>query len=170
MRDSATAISPRHFPGAPVMARGLMFGIIAMIVAESVGVHALVYTRSRIASLVLLVVNIWTVWWLWREGSAESRTSVTADAIEVRHGRSTRADIPLASVREVRVPTWQQIPQSGTSGYSALSAGDDPNVLVTCDPPAQLQLMMGITRPVRVLGLRLESPAEFVAAVERARG
>lgn len=166
-RARPTAVT---FPGVPVMARGLMFGIILMILAESVAVHALVYSRWPMASVALLVLNIYTVWWIWREGNAASHTTLVADRLEVRHGRSTRADIPLGSVHDVRVPTWQEVPEAGTAGYHALSGGDDPNVLLTLDPPAALQLVMGIRRPVRVLGLRLESPAEFVSVVQRARG
>ncbi|MBK8647714.1 MAG: hypothetical protein IPN16_14440 [Gemmatimonadetes bacterium] len=85
--------------------------------------------------------------------------------IEVRHGRSMRLDVPLASVRDARVPAWQDIPGAGTSGYLALSGGDDPNALLTLDPPASARLAMGIRRRVSTLGMRLESPGAFVAAV-----
>lgn len=170
----ASASAVQHFRGAPVMARGLMFGIIAMIVAESVAVHALVYRRWPWASVALLGFNVATVWWLWREGNSESRATLGNDLVAVRHGSSMRTDIPLASVRDVRVPSWQEVPQSGTSGYASLSGGDDPNVLLMLDPPAQLQLVMGIRRTVRVLGLRMETPVEFVTAlgerVARSRG
>ncbi|MCC6431630.1 MAG: hypothetical protein IT354_12025 [Gemmatimonadaceae bacterium] len=147
------------------MSRALMLGIILMIVAESVAVHALVYSRWPMASVALLVLNIATIWWIYREGTAGSCTTVRETVIEVRHGRSMRLDVPLASVREVRVPAWQDIPGTGTSGYLALSGGDDPNALLTLDPPASARMTMGIRRRVSTLGLRLESPAGFVADV-----
>lgn len=152
------------------MSRSVMFGIILMILAESVAVHALVYARWPMASLALVACNVLTVWWISREGSAESRITLFADRLEVRHGRSTRADFPLAIVGDVRVPTWQEVPQAGTVGYRALSGGDDPNVLLTFEAPVSLRLAMGARRGVRVLGLRLESPEDFVSAVQRARG
>lgn len=158
--------SPAAFPGAPVMSRPLMLGIILAILAESVAVHALVYARWPIASVALLVLNIATIRWIYREGTAGSCTTVAPDAIEVRHGRSTRADIPYASLQDVRVPTWQDVPQAGTAGYLALSGGDDPNVLLHFEPPVKVQLAMGLRRSVSTLGLRLEAPHEFVAAVQ----
>lgn len=168
--SSASSAPLSHaFPGAPVMSRPLMLGIILMIVAESVAVHALVYSRWPMASVALLVLNIATIWWIYREGTAGSCTTVRETVIEVRHGRSIRLDVPLANVREARVPAWQDIPGTGTSGYLALSGGDDPNALLSLDPPASARLSMGIRRRVSTLGLRLESPAAFVAAVERAR-
>lgn len=167
--STATPAATVHtFPGAPVMSRGLMLGIIMMIVAESVGVHALVYSRWPMASVALLALNIATIWWIYREGTAGSCTIVRDSVIEVRHGRSMRLDVPLASVRDARVPAWQDIPVTGTSGYLALSSGDDPNALLTLDPPASARLAMGIRRRVSTLGLRLESPAVFVAAVDAA--
>lgn len=147
-----------------------MLGIILMIVAESVGVHALVYARWPMASVALLVLNIATIWWIYREGTAGSCTTVRETVVEVRHGRSTRLDVPLASVRDARVPAWQDIPGTGTSGYLALSGGDDPNALLTLDPPATARLAMGIRRRVSTLGLRLESPGTFVEAIQQRVG
>jgi hypothetical protein len=164
--SSASSAPLSHaFPGAPVMSRPLMLGIILVIVAESVAVHALVYSRWPMASVALLVLNIATIWWIYREGTAGSCTTVRESVIEVRHGRSMRLDVPLASVRDARVPAWQDIPGAGTSGYLALSGGDDPNALLTLDPPASARLAMGIRRRVSTLGMRLESPGAFVAAV-----
>lgn len=168
MPSDASPHATHTFPGAPVMSRGLMLGIILMIVAESVAVHALVYSRWPMASVALLVLNIATIWWIYREGTAGSCTTVREAVIEVRHGRSMRLDVPLASVRDARVPAWQDIPVTGTSGYLALSSGDDPNVLLTLDPPASARLAMGIRRRVSTLGLRLESPTVFVEAVNAA--
>jgi hypothetical protein len=175
MEDSMTLpvdalASPRRtFRCAPVLARGLMLGIITVIIAESVGLHALVYSGWPVASIVLLTVNIYSIWWIWREGDAESRVTLTDSTLEVRHGRSVSADIPLASVRDVRVATWQDVPAAGTAGYRSLASGDDPNVRVVLEPNASLQLAMGLKRTVGVLGLRLESPAELVAAVQAGR-
>lgn len=167
-RDEISA--PRRFPGAPVMSRPLMLGLILAILAESVAVHALVYARWPIASVALLVLNLATIWWLYREGTAGSCTTVGDEAIEVRHGRSTRADIPYASLQGVRVPSWQDVPLAGTAGYLTLSGGDDPNVLLRCQPSAKVHLAMGLRRSVSTLGLRLEAPHDFVAAVRGRAG
>lgn len=160
----------QDFEGAPVMSRPLMVGIMLVLAVESAAVHALLSARWPRASFVLLVVNVAAIWWIYREATAGSRTTVAPDAIEVRHGRSTRADIPYASLRVVRVPSWQDVPQAGTAGYLALSGGDDPNVLLRCEPPATVHLAMGLRRSVSTLGLRLEAPHDFVAAVQGRAG
>lgn len=163
---SADALAPvqRTFRCAPVLTRGLMIGIITVIIAESVGLHALIYSRWPVVSIVLLVVNVLSMWWIWRAGNAESRVTLTDSMLEIRHGSSIWADIPLPVVSDVRVATWQDVPAAGTAGYRSLASGDDPNVIVLVRPNAILHLPMGVKQRVGVLGLRLESPVEFVAA------
>jgi hypothetical protein len=88
----------------------LLFGIILMLVVESIGLHALLYHRWPYASLALLLLNVATIWWLVREFRAERVTIVRDDDILVRFGRSISAEIPFDAVREARVPSWLEFP------------------------------------------------------------
>ncbi len=143
--------------------RSLLFAMIGVIVVESAAVHALIYKRWPLASVALLVLNVWTMWWLWREFSAESWIAVSADSIEVRAGRSIRISAPRASVRSVRIPEWRDLPQPGTKGYLRIAGGDDPNVLVEFGPGVEAKLPFGMKRPVTMLGMHLVGASALVA-------
>jgi hypothetical protein len=80
--------------------------------------------------------------------------------------------VPLGAVATVVRPSWQELPVAGASGsgdYRNLMKPTTPNVLVTLAEPARVRLPGGIERSARRLGLRLDDPAGFIAAIERAR-
>lgn len=81
-----------------------------------------------------------------------------AACIEVRHGRSARVGVPLAAVRDPRLPTWQEVSETRTSGRHSLTIGDDRNALAALDPPTTVQLALGSRRSVKVHGMRLATP------------
>lgn len=142
--------------------RSLLYAMIGVIVVESAAVHALIYKRWPLASVVLLVLNVWTLWWLWREFSAESWIAVSADSIELRSGRSISISAPRTSVRSVKRPEWRDLPESAAKGYLRIAGGDDPNTLVEFDPPAIARLPFGMKRPIATLGVHLPEPQAFV--------
>jgi hypothetical protein len=148
----------------------LLLGVILVVAFESVGFHAYLYQRSVLASLLFLAVNLGTIWWLIREFRSEKVTLVRDDDIIVRFGTSVSAQVPLASVRDVRVPTWKEIPGPGTGGFLQLAAGDDPNVLLHIEPPVSVRFPLGLRKSFRLIGLRLDDPQRFVAAVQAKRG
>jgi hypothetical protein len=162
-------MTPQHFPTAPALSRPLVLGITIAVCAESVGAHALIYRRSPLASLVVLVLNIATIWWLVREARAPSGVAIEGEQLVVRHGRSVTMHIPLAQVQAVRAASWQSVPQQGTAGYLPLVGGDDPNVLLELQPPFSARLTFGIRKTVSLLGLRLEEPGQFIDAAQAAR-
>lgn len=145
--------------------RSLLYAFVGVVVVESAAVHALIYNRWPLASVVLLVLNVWTLWWLWREFSAGAWVLVTPESIDVRSGRSTRLTAPRASVRSVRMPEWRDLPESTAKGYLRIAGGEDPNVLVAFEPAAEAQLTFGVRRSVSALGLRLTEPAQLVAVL-----
>jgi hypothetical protein len=148
----------------------LLFGIILMIVAESVGMHALLYDRWPYASLALLLLNAATIWWIVAELRAERFAALREDDVLVRFGRSISAELPLASVREASVPSWREVPGDTTPGYLRLAGGEDPNVLLRLDPPVAARLAFGIRKRVSLLGLRLDDPQGFVGELRQRLG
>lgn len=69
-------------------------------------------------------------------------------------------------MRDVRVPTWQEVPEEGTAGFMRLAVGDDPNVLLRLEPPVSVRLAFGLRKNAGLIGLRLDEPQRFVAAVK----
>lgn len=147
----------------------LVWGLGLALVVESVAVHALLGRRWPVVDLVLVVFNIATVWWLVRHQRAvgDRPVEVGEAGILVQHGTMVRVMVPWAQVARVTRPEWKDQPTDVTPGFLKLSGGDDPNVLVQVEPPVAVALALGLTRQVRVLGLRLDDAPGFVSAVER---
>ena len=158
-----------HFAATP-RPRSLLYAIVGVIVVESLAVHALIYKRWPLASVALLVLNVWSLWYLWREFSAGARIVVTPDALDVHSGRSLQVHVPRDRIRSARRPEWRDLPEANSKGYLKIAGGDDPNVLLTFDPPASVQLPLGIRRPVTTLGLHLTDPDRLVTALSERAG
>ncbi len=159
-RDEITTFATTPRP------RSLLYALVGVIVVESLAVHALLYPRHPVISLLFLVSNVATVWYLVRELGTSAPVIVTRDDLDVRSGRSIRLRIPVASVKSVRLPEWRDLPAAGSKGYLKIAGSDDPNVLLILDPPADAALPLGMRRSVSTLGLHLTAPAGFVAAIE----
>lgn len=160
--DASTANDVVQFAITP-RPRSLLYALMGVIVVESAAVHALIYKRWPLASVVLLVLNVWTQWWLWREFSAGGHVTVRPDSIEVRSGRSIRIVAPRSSVRSVRRPEWRELAAAGTKGYLRIAGGDDPNVLVEFEPGVEARLAFGVKRPVALIGVHLGEAGAIVA-------
>jgi hypothetical protein len=144
-------------------------GLSIAVAVESVAVHALIYPRAPLLNLALFVANALTIWWLVRQYRSIGDTPilVSADSVLIRHG-SVSADVPRSTIREVALLDWKTVPADTSKGFLKLSGGDDPNVLVSCEPPARVALALGIIRSVSRFGLRLDEPAAFVDTVRSA--
>ncbi len=147
----------------------MLVGLSIALVVESVAVHALIGKRWPIADLVLIVTNVWTLWYLRRHYRAVGENPVVVDneGILIRHGLSISARVPWSQVVAVTRPEWKDQPTDATRHFLKLSGGDDPNILVRVDPPVVTSLMAGLKRQVALFGLRLDDPAGFVSAVDR---
>jgi hypothetical protein len=60
--------------------------------------------------------------------------------------------------------------EAGSEDYRNVMKPSTPNVLVTLAAPRKVRLPGGIERPARRLGLRLDDPVGFIAAIDMARG
>jgi hypothetical protein len=147
----------------------LVIGLSIALAVESVAVHALLYERFPLIDIVLLIGNALTIWWLVRQYRRIGDTPilVSDNAVLIRYG-SIRANVPHRRIRDVTQLDWKHVPPDATTGFLKLSVGDDPNVLLTCDPPVKIALTLGISRTVSRFGLRIDEPAAFVKAVREA--
>jgi hypothetical protein len=93
---------------------------------------------------------------------------IEVDALDLRVGRRAAVRVPLNAVATVFAPSWRDLPAAGTPDsrdYRNLMQPSTPNVLVTLVAPAMIRLPGGMQRPAQRLGLRLDDPAGFIAAV-----
>ena len=150
--------------------KALLYGVIGVVLVESAAVHALIFRRYPLGSLVLLLFNLATIWYLMREARAPSTVRIADGALDIRSGNSMRLRVPLAHVSEVIEPEWRQIPESGADGYLSIAAGDDPNVLLRFAPAARVELALGMRKTVTTLGLRLGAPRDLTAELKARLG
>ncbi len=144
---------------------GMLVGLSMAMVVESVAVHALIAKRWPLADVVLIVVNLLTLGWLVRHWKAVGdRPLVVRDTgLAIAHGTLVAVEVPWAQVRSVKRAEWRDLPTDARAGFLKLSGGDDPSVLVTCEPAVPVK-MMGVAKQVSLFGLRPDDATGFVAA------
>ena len=150
--------------------RGLVVGLSVVLVLEAAVIHVMVREAPWFVHGFLALTNGLVLSFLLRHDRAiERRPIVVGDgAILVQHGLLLSATVPLASVAEVASAGWRDVPGDLTRGYVKASGFDDPNVLVTLRDAVRVRLGFGMHRTARVIGLRVDDPAGFVASVKAA--
>ena len=144
---------------------GMLIGLSMAMVVESVAVHALVAKRWPLADVVLIVVNVLTLVWLVRHWRAvgDRPLVVRESGLGIAHGTLVAVEVPWSQVRSVTRAAWRDLPTDARQGFLKLSGGDDPSVLVACEPPVPVK-MMGVPKQVSLFGLRPDDASGFVAA------
>ncbi len=101
-------------------------------------------------------------------GPAFSRVEIDGDTLRVRMGPSFKADIPLASVTEVK-PFKGLVGGVGVHGWRGrwLVNGSAKGVVtIGIDPPVRARVL-GIPVKLKTLDVSVESPEELMAALRR---
>lgn len=159
MRQEFTQHSARN--------RGLVIGLSAVLVLEGGVIHVMLRSAPWWVHLLLAASNLWVLVFLLRHDRAiGARPILVADGtLTIQHGLLVSATIPLAAVSQVAAVGWRDLPGEVSQGYLKVSGFDDPNVLVTLRDAVRVRLGFGMHRTARVIGLRLDDPASFVACV-----
>lgn len=163
----------RDFSYASARSGSLLAGIGIALVVETVALHLWLYARHPLLAWGLTAASVGTLAWLVADYVAMGRGAVRVDADAVRMviGRRVDATVERQSIESVVRPGWKDIPESGTpaaADYLNLTKPAEPNVLVTLVAPKRVRLPGGISRRVRRLGLHLDEPDGFVAALGEA--
>ena len=154
----------------------LLWGLALVLVIETVVLHLWLVARHPVVAWALLASNVLTIGWLVRDDRALGRIPIeVADGeLRFRFGTRWRADIPLAMVASATRVDWRAAealadpsrPRDRT--YLRAATTGTPNVLVTLREPVPVHGPMRIVRPVRTLGLCLDEPDAFIAALREA--
>ncbi|MBX9928972.1 MAG: hypothetical protein K2X99_08665, partial [Gemmatimonadaceae bacterium] len=92
--------------------------------------------------------------------------NVEPNALRLTVGARVQAVIARASIEEVRRATWRELPPDTEPSYLRPTQPGDPNVVVRFRFPVRVTVAGLIPREVRVLGLSLDDPDGFVAALQ----
>ena len=154
----------------------LLWGLALAIAIETMVLHLWLVAKHPLVAWTLLASNVLTIGWLVRDDRALGRTPIeVADGeLRFRFGTRWRADIPLPMVASATRIDWRAAEaladpsRPRDRSYLKATTIGAPNVLVTLREPVPVRGPLGIVRPVRTLGLCLDDPDAFIAAVSAA--
>lgn len=151
----------------------LLAGLVIVIVVETVVLHIWLVGRLPLLVWVLTASSLGVLAWLVADYRAAGMGAVRLgpEVLELHIGR--RYDIRLArtDVSAALRPDWRDVPEAGTAAaarYLNLTKPAEPNVILTLHASTAIRLPGGFTRSVQRLGLHLDEPAAFLAALNDA--
>lgn len=146
---------------------GLLLGFIAfLLLLETTTAHLLLARWSEAAAWVLTALSIYSLIWLFGDFHASRlQPIVLGDAhLHLRTGMRWRVDIP-----------WQQLTSANKvsqadkklPGYLNLAAMGEPQLVLRLAEPVRVHGLLGRTRVASLIGLSVDDPAAFLAAVQQ---
>ena len=146
---------------------GAVTGLLIMLIAVETGtLHVLLVRFVPLLAYALSATSLSLLLWLIADYRALGRAAVAVESTELRIaiGRRLRAAIPRARIAAALNPTWQQL-GAAAPRYLNPTKPATPNVLLVFDSPQQVTLLDALQRQITRLGLHLDDPAGFIAAV-----
>jgi len=156
----------RQFTTGSARSIPLVVGISMVILVETLALHVFLNRWQPVAARAMTLVSLASVLWLVQDDRALARLPVEVDdeTVNLRCGRRFAVKVPRADIAEVRQLTWRDVPSRGP-GYLKGSGFAQPNVAVRFTEPLAVKIF-GVTKQVSTVGLRLDDPAGFVAALQ----
>ncbi|MGH7566885.1 MAG: hypothetical protein ACREK2_08655 [Gemmatimonadota bacterium] len=146
----------------------ILVALLFAAAAEAIAVHMLVRHWSAVAAWILTALTAYAVVWLIGDFRALGRRSIllTDDELVVRLGLRWSLRVPLARIRAVRGTAGRPGPDhpSGPGHLRAVILGAERQV-VELDSELVATGFYGIRRRVRSIGLSVDEPERFLAAV-----
>lgn len=148
----------------------LLAGLGLAILVETVALHLWLARRHPMLAWLLTASSVAALVWLALDYRAMGAGAVrlSAETLELRIGRRFALRVPRADVQSALRPGWRDVPETGSpaaAGYFDLTKPASPNVLITLATPATFRLSVGLRRSVRRVGLHLDEPESFLAAL-----
>lgn len=145
-----------------------MMSIVSLAVAiESVVLHQVLKGRYPTLDLLLLVSSAVVFIWILRDYIAMGQSSVeiTPDDVRGQIGRRLNFSVPRAAVSRIEPPGL--MPASGPpKGYLNITKPAPPNAVIVFAVPVTMRVL-GMSRPVSQLAVRVDDPVAFLQAGAR---
>lgn len=140
--------------------------LIHAIIIETLGSHWWLHDKSVILSIVLLVINIYSVIYFIGDIQAirHNPMYVTNDKIYLSLGLSKKMVIPFENIKTIK---WGEEASAYTKDKSTLEfiAKDledvKPHCLIEFNEPLKASLLLGFTRSYSRVTIRLDEPERF---------
>jgi hypothetical protein len=143
-------------------------GIAVVTLFETPVLHLALHRARWPTHLVVLALNVYTLYWLWQQRRRLRDAAHTLDDAGLHlalpgRWQGTIACDAIASVRHIDPPP-PGAPRP--RGVLRITPIDSPNVELVTHGPATLRGSFGLSRSARRLQLFVDEPDAFVAAVQ----
>lgn len=135
--------------------------LIHAIVIETIGIHWWLHDKSAVLSIVLLVLNVYSVIYFIGDIQATRLNPLTIcdGNLNVSLGLNKRISAPLDSIEAVR---WGAKPEADALSFVAKDFEEpEPQVVIDFHTPQQAVLFFGKTQPVSQIALKVDDPAKL---------
>lgn len=138
-----------------------------LVVVETGTLHLLLVHFVPLLAYALSATSLSLLVWLIADYHALGRSAVqvTDKEVSVEIGRRLRATIPRDQIAAAMRPTWQQLGAAAPRYLNPTKPGS-PNVLLVFATPQTVTVLDLLHRPIERLGLQLDDPAGFLAALQ----
>ena len=148
------------------------FGLVLTI--ETAVLHLWLRVQHPTAAWCLTIASLLTLGWLAADYHRLGRETIRVEGrtLYLRVGMRGRAEICLDAVVQATRPTWQDLPAPGSADakeYRNLMQPASPNVLLVLQESHVIVIANTIRIPVRRIGLHLDDPDGFLAAIKNAQ-
>lgn len=146
---------------------GAFLGALTMaVLVETVAVHLWLHDRFPRLSWTLVVLSLLSLVWLLADYRARGTRAVLLrrEGLELAIGLQRPILLEPEGIARAIAPTWRDLPATDAP-YLNLTAPAQPNVLIDLDRLVAVPVVVGIRRKVRQIGLHLDEPDAFLAAL-----
>jgi hypothetical protein len=146
----------------------LVWGFGLAIAIETTAVHLWLVRSHPALAWGLVALSGYSVLWLvgHHRAIAHRHVVLAGDTLVLRSGLQLSARVPIGEVADVDTVSWRTVPRPERAYLDASHPGG-PNVVLTLARPTAVTGALGLRRTVSRIGLRVDDPAGFVAAVRR---
>ncbi|MEH7108857.1 beta-carotene 15,15'-monooxygenase, partial [Bacillus sp. JJ1764] len=149
----------------------LMVMLIHATVLESVGIHWLIHEKSLVLSIIMLVLNMYTVLFFLADIQAvrHNPLQVTEHSLYISMGLMKRMEVKWSEIEEVR-DTPEQCQQKLLKNTIEFIARDfmevHPDVILKLKRRVPATLAMGLVKHYDQVAIRVDDPERFKAVLK----
>ena len=142
---------------------GFVAVIGCAVLIETTGLHLVLSAKHPWLAWTLTLSSMWALWWIMADQRALGRTTLTLTdtTIDVVVGKRLMLRTERAALASVERPRLMSV-SGPPKGYLNATKPAAPNVLLVFRSPIAATVV-GMSRPVTQLALRLDAPDELMA-------
>lgn len=151
-------------------AYGLMVAALGLLlIVETFLVHLIVRHWSNTAAWVFTLASLYTLLWVIGDYQAIRLRPIILDAnrLHLRSGQRWRLSIPYSLVADIRKPVKADAMRAD---YVNFALAGEPGLVLELAEPVQATGLLGRQKSVGCVGLTLDDPKAFQAALAERRG